>query len=200
MLHLTVIAGPNGSGKSTLINQLRKIGIGLGNHINADDIARENNLNGEKGSKQAQKLADTLRDQCLERGEDFSFETVMSHPSKVEFMQRAKATGYYVTLAFVCTEDPAINLRRIHNRVMFGGHDVPADRVIARYHRTLELLPDAIKAANHAVLFDNSSNHEMLERTLKAISEIRQPSDGKFIVTLRGDLPAWCQPAIAKFQ
>jgi hypothetical protein len=39
-----------------------------------------------------------------------------------------------------------------------GGHDVPKDRIIARYHRTLALMPEAISLADRALLFDNSDS------------------------------------------
>jgi predicted ABC-type ATPase len=87
----------------------------------------------------------------------FSFETVMSHRSKVDFMIRADDAGYDVTIYFVCTSDPEINVRRVENRVSRGGHDVPHERIVARYWRTLELLPYAALVARRTVLFDNSA-------------------------------------------
>ena len=88
MPKLTVIAGPNGSGKSTLISYLRSNGFDLGTYINADDIAAEHRLAGEAGSKKAQELAEDAREACLHATKDFTFETVMSHPSKTDFMAR----------------------------------------------------------------------------------------------------------------
>jgi len=195
MPNLTVIAGPNGSGKSTLINKLVKADVHLGTYINADDIAREYGLVGEAGSKESQNRADRMRSVCLAAGEDFSFETVMSHPSKTEFMLAARESGYFLTLYFVCTSDPAINLSRVRSRAELGGHDVPADRVVARYKRTLELLPHAIKIAHRTVLFDNSNPYQSSRITLKPIAEIRQASAGQFTFNLSDDLPAWCKPA-----
>jgi predicted ABC-type ATPase len=153
---LTVIAGPNGSGKSTLIEYLMRQGVDFGTYINADDIAREQKLVGDAGSLKAQQRADELRDQCLRGGKSFSFETVMSHESKVQFMQRAKAAGFTTQLYFVATGDPNLNIGRVRTRVASGGHDVPEDRIVARYHRTIALLPSAMLASDRAVLFDNS--------------------------------------------
>jgi len=72
-------------------------------------------------------------------------------------MIRADDAGYDITLYFVCTSDPEINIRRIENRVRLGGHDVPQERVVATYRRTLELLPYAALVARRTVLFDNSA-------------------------------------------
>jgi predicted ABC-type ATPase len=51
----------------------------------------------------------------------------MSTPEKVALMSQARARGYDVHLLFVTTEDPEINVQRVTNRVVLGGHDVPAD-------------------------------------------------------------------------
>jgi predicted ABC-type ATPase len=135
---LLVVAGPNGSGKSTLTDYLINSGIDFGDYINADRIAATLRIPEPARSKQAQTIADFQRDQCLRGHVNFSFETVMSHPSKVDFMVRADDAGYQVTLYFVCTSDPDINVRRVQNRVLSGGHDVPQNRIIARYGEALD--------------------------------------------------------------
>lgn len=154
---LTVIAGPNGSGKSTLIDYLRKSNIDFGEYINADEIAKSLKLVGDTGSREAQKIADEKREDCLGRGVDFSFETVMSHVSKVDFRRRAKMLGYEVLLYFIATGDPELNVERVRARVKAGGHPVPEERIVSRYWRTLELLPSAIIASDRAFIFDNSA-------------------------------------------
>jgi predicted ABC-type ATPase len=118
---LLVFAGPNGSGKSTLADYLIEAGIDFGEHINPDEIAATLDLPEPARSRQAQAIADFQRDRCLAGKLSFSFETVMSHPSKVNFMIRADDAGYDVTLYFVCTSDPEINVRRVENRVRRGG-------------------------------------------------------------------------------
>ena len=81
----------------------------------------------------------------------------MSHHSHIDYMLEARDAGFVTRLFFVATEDPSINLDRVRNRVLHGGHPVPAERVIERYHRCLAHLPDAIQAANESVIYDNSS-------------------------------------------
>ena len=105
----------------------------------------------------AQLLATVLRERLLEQQQKISFETVFSHPSKLEFMRRAKEQGYKIYLYFVATEDPAINIARIKEvRVMTGGHDVSEDKIRRRYERSLDLLFDAAALAYQAWFFDNS--------------------------------------------
>lgn len=154
---LLVIAGPNGSGKSTLTERLRGLSYNFGTYINPDEIAATLDLPEPDRSRQAQALADQKRETCLRSRVNFSFETVMSHPSKLDLMSRARSAGYDVRLFFVCTSDPKINSIRVRQRVHFGGHDVPEDRIHARYRRTLELLPDAAVLTRRTVLFDNTA-------------------------------------------
>lgn len=107
----------------------------------------------------AQLVAQFLYDELLKAKKKFSFETVFSHPNKLELMKRAKAAGYKVYLYFVSTEDPAINVQRVKEiRVKQGGHDVPKDKIISRWSRTMSNLPEALSIAYHAYLWDNSKH------------------------------------------
>lgn len=195
---LLVCAGPNGSGKSTLTDYLIEAGIDFGEYINADQIAASLDVAEPSRSKQAQAIADFQRERCLTSRLSFSFETVMSHPSKVEFMVRADDTGYDVTLYFVCTSDPEINIRRVENRVRTGGHDVPHERIVARYWRTLELLPHAALVARRSVLFDNSALVGYLANSLlpnpksglRPVAEVIRDRRN-YEIMLESDVPAW---------
>jgi predicted ABC-type ATPase len=107
----------------------------------------------------------------------------MSHPSKIEFMAQAKAAGYQVLLVFVGLADPELCVRRVSQRVLSGGHDVPRQKIIDRYYRVMSLLPSAIAVADRALLFDNSDdvNGAIL------VAEFRH----KCLVYRVPDLPKW---------
>lgn len=104
----------------------------------------------------ASVIADFIRQRLLDTNQSFTFESVMSHPSKIEFMRQAQARGYRTYLYFVSTENPQINIERVAIRVRAGGHPVRDDLVRSRYDRSLDLLPDAIAASHRAYVFDNS--------------------------------------------
>jgi len=101
--------------------------------------------------------ADFIRRQLMSKGETFTIETVLSHPSKADFLQQALAAGYKNYLYFICTVDPQINIGRVKQRVLKGGHDVPEDRIIKRYYETLDLLSSIIPLCYRVYLFDNST-------------------------------------------
>lgn len=160
-----VFAGPNGSGKSSitrsyLTNPENEFS---GVYVNADDIAagltrqipdvRERNI---AAAQEAERQRLTL----LETGESFAFETVMSTPEKVALLSQARERGYEVTLVFVTTSDPEINVSRVADRVAKGGHDVDPSAVHARYEAAMKLLPVAIEQADSVVVLDNSRDGE----------------------------------------
>ncbi|MFC5457202.1 zeta toxin family protein [Prosthecobacter fluviatilis] len=69
----------------------------------------------------ASVVADFLRHQLMAARRTFTFETVMSHPGKVELLQKAQKAGYRTYLYYVATDDPAINISRVENRVKLNG-------------------------------------------------------------------------------
>ena len=195
---LLVIAGPNGSGKTTLTKSLLDAGVDFGTYINPDEIAQDLDLPEPQRSKQAQSIADFRRDSCLQRRMSFSFETVMSHQSKIEVMLRAYDLGYDVTVYFVATSDPEINVRRVENRVALGGHDVPHDRIRARYFRALNFLAHAALVAGRTVVFDNSalvgdSPHANLVNTKSGLRPVAEVicTENHYHIRLENDVPGW---------
>lgn len=104
----------------------------------------------------ASVAADFLRQKLLQKRFSFSFETVMSSPDKVALLKQAQSLGYRTYLYYIATEDPSINVARVKARVNLGGHNVPEDKIVSRYARSLDLLLPAVKHTHRAYLFDNS--------------------------------------------
>jgi predicted ABC-type ATPase len=188
-LFLLTIAGPNGAGKTTLTRRLLESGVDFGVYINPDDIAHELTGSYQERVTRAQGIAAWRRNACLEDKCSFSFETVMSHPSKVEFLARAKTAGFFVQLFFVGTDDPRTNIDRVALRVALGGHDVPQDRIIARWHRTMALLSRAMAISDRSFIFDNSTSGPGIAGP-RLVLEANVAND---VVTLRerGPVPNW---------
>lgn len=107
-------------------------------------------------------IADFVRYMMIDQGISFSFETVMSHKAKIDFLSFVKEKGYITYLYFIATESPEINVSRVQNRVAKGGHDVLEDKIRSRYSRSLNLLLSALKTANRAYIIDNSKNRNFV--------------------------------------
>jgi predicted ABC-type ATPase len=138
----------------------------------------------------ASVLADFLRRKALDAGTSFTFETVMSSRDKVELLRTARQQGYRTYLYFIATEDPAINIQRVQNRVAEGGHDVPQEKIVARYHRSLALLPEAVRHTDRAYFFDTSEEHA------RYVAEI---TDGAQIELKGDEIPHWFRPVWDQF-
>jgi predicted ABC-type ATPase len=155
-----LLAGPNGAGKSTLYKALKAAGKIAANaeFVNADihEAAHlQHILDALKRSEAARDWADTRRAQLLSLGQSFVSETVFSHESKLALIEEAQAHGFFVLLLVVALDQPERLLARVSQRVMEGGHNVPAERILARYPRTLALLAKAVRQADAALLHDS---------------------------------------------
>ncbi len=182
--------GISGRPASVLESVLRSLTTsGLGHRLNLRALRSGMTLDdsmalhvpGPHDSYLAAALAEAVRQQLLAAGQTFTFETVMSHPSKIGIMKQARASGYRVYFYFVATDDPDINIDRVHRRVLQGGHPVDAGKVVERYHKSIALMTQACKVAHRAYIFDNSgSRHKLLAEvtdfdTIKLVSSRINP-------------------------
>ncbi|SER38590.1 zeta toxin family protein [Pedobacter rhizosphaerae] len=103
-------------------------------------------------------IADFIRHKLIENKKSFSFETVFSHPSKLELINFAHEHNYKVYLYFIGTETPIMNLERVKDRVKKGGHHVAQDRIEKRYFLTMDLLIHMLKKVDETYLWDNSGS------------------------------------------
>jgi predicted ABC-type ATPase len=112
----------------------------------------------EVNSYHASFIASYLVEKLLETNQSFSFETVMSHKSKINLLNIAQYKGYKTYLYFVYTDSPELNVTRVKLRAMMGLHDVNPEIIRSRYKRSFELLPQALEAADEAYIINNSDN------------------------------------------
>lgn len=106
-------------------------------------------------------VADFFKEQYLKHRISFSFETVFSHPAKIDILKRAQAVGFKTYMYFIATENPVINVNRIRERVALGGHDVPEEKTRSRYLRCMEQVRYALPYLNRAYFFDNSTQQSL---------------------------------------
>ena len=127
-------------------------------------------------------IADFIRNSLLDTNATFSFETVFSHPGKIDFIKKANQKGYRTYLYFVSTNSPEINAERVKQRVSEGGHEVPEKKIRDRYRLSLNNLLPAIKLSYRTYIFDNSGI------SLKLLAQVT-PAKNLNIET--SQLPVW---------
>jgi predicted ABC-type ATPase len=136
-------------------------------------------------------ISSFLRHHFQEKGVDYSFETVMSHPSKVQEIIEAKEKGYKAYMYFICIDDPEVNISRVENRVKKGGHNVAHKKISSRYYNALENLILMIENVDKCYLFDNSSEE------FKLVAKI---SDNNLKLEVEPDeLPNWFIRYVLKY-
>jgi predicted ABC-type ATPase len=152
---LWVLTGGNGAGKTTFYNLfLAPKGIKL---LNADIIASAiSPENPENVGYEAASVAEQIREELLQQGISFCFETVFSHVSKIDFVAKARALGYEIILVYIHLDASELNEARVYQRVTEGGHNVPANKIHSRIPRTMKHIGTVLPLANEARLLDNS--------------------------------------------
>ena len=146
------LAGSNGAGKTTFYkSHLADTGLRF---INADDLAHQLSID----AYEAAEAALAIRGALIATRESFIFETVFSDPvgSKVDMLAGLNDLGYEVVLVFIQIADPGMSVQRVSMRVAQGGHDVPDEKLIARFDRTLANLNRALAVLPNVIIFDNS--------------------------------------------
>jgi predicted ABC-type ATPase len=137
-------------------------------------------------------VADALRRQLVEQRESFVFETVFSDPvgDKLSFLKKAAAAGYTVVLCFIGISGPEVSEERVAMRVSQGGHDVPAEKLVARFPRTLANLKTAIRELPHVWIFDNDDLRTPFRNI--AVFEAGQRT------ALNAPVPDWFKPLVGR--
>ena len=155
-----LLAEPNGAGKSTLYRALVSNGDidKTLEFVNAD-LYEQSHLQHivdlQKRSQAARDWADDRREALLNAKTSFVSETVFSHDSKLALITRARVTGFDVVLHVVSVDEPQRLLARVLQRVREGGHNVPAQRILARYPRTMANLKIAVRLVDMAFFYDS---------------------------------------------
>lgn len=151
---ILIFAGPNGSGKSTITKGLPICGT----YVNADEIKRVSHCTDLEAAQEAEQI----RQMLLRAYKDFTFETVLSTERNLDLLRQAKAQGYEIHAVFVLTNDPEINIRRVKSRAQAGGHDVPVEKILSRYERSLRNLSQLVRISDYTRVIDNSGEEPHL--------------------------------------
>lgn len=187
---LIFLAGPNGAGKSTFFDEyLSDLGLP---YVNADRIARvlrdaEPDASRADIDRRAFVRAEELRAALVEARLSFCTETVFSDPAsaKVKLLEHARRRGFTTFLIFIGLDGPELSIARVKQRVGQGGHDVPDDKLRARFPQTLANLRAAIPVVDEAFVLDNSS-YDQPYRVVAVYA-------GGRLVSRHPPLPAWAR-------
>lgn len=186
---LIVIAGPNGSGKTSVTTRiLNHEWLEDSEYINPDFVARDvfGDWNNRDAVLKAANYCNDWRERCLSERKSLIFETEMSASDKVDYILRAKKLGFFIRLFFVSTESPAINAKRVAERVIKGGHDVPITKIISRYDKSIANCAALAPYVDRLYVYDNSVDDEDARLLFRL-------SDGDLAKKYELNLPVWAE-------
>ena len=191
---LFMIAGPNGAGKSSLYEIFIRHKIAAP-FINADEI-QKNELADTRpeAAYEAAKIASDRRNQFISSKKSFVAESVFSHPSKLELISNARNAGFLIVVYHVSVIDSDLSVARVKGRVKQGGHDVPEEKIKARYDRNGAIIRTAVLKADRAHVYDNSRlgkpPRRILSFTNGSIDHVNKPLPQWVVDTYLDELKA----------
>jgi len=186
---MVVFAGPNGSGKSTIVKNALANGHCPQDFICPDNYVAEHEKNDVQAYIKAMQEAETQREIRLALGKSFSFETVLSTREKLDFIRKAKWQGYQIFVIYVATNDPKINIERVKSRVAQGGHNVPTEKILSRYEKSMDLMYDVVCVADLVYFFDNSNTEPQM------IAE----KSGHHVISYIRPMPRWLENLVLRY-
>lgn len=191
---LIVIAGPNGSGKTSVTSKiLHHEWLEDSEYINPDNVARDmfGDWNNKDAVLKAANYCNDWRERCLAEGKSHIFETVMSAVDKVDYILRAKQAGFFIRLFFVSTESPTINAKRVAQRVLDGGHDVPIPKIISRYDKSIANCIALVPYVDRLYIYDNSIENAEARLLFRL-------SNGELVKRYVDKLPNWASTILSR--
>ena len=128
--------------------------------VNADEIAKGlSPFQPEKVSFQAGRIMLDRINELLKQKINFAFETTLTTLSYQSVIKAAQKKGYKINLLFFWLNDEKLAIERVKIRVKEGGHDIPEDVIIRRYHKGIKnLLRIFVLLCDYWLVIDNSNN------------------------------------------
>jgi predicted ABC-type ATPase len=161
---IIILAGPNGAGKTTFARTFLPEEAQCERFINADLIAAGlSPFAPEAAALKAGRLMLAEIDECVRKGESFAFETTLAGLAYVGRIRAWRVAGYHVSLFFLRLPDAETAIARVAERVLQGGHHIPAAVIRRRFAAGLHNFEHAYNAAADAwVEFDNVGPEPLL--------------------------------------
>ena len=136
---LFIIAGCNGAGKTTASFTALPELLNIKEFVNADEIARGlSPFQPETVAIEAGRIMLARIEELVLEKRDFAFETTLATRSFADLCERARMRGYEICLVFLWLDSAELAIERVKQRVSEGGHNVPEETIIRRYHAGIE--------------------------------------------------------------
>jgi predicted ABC-type ATPase len=95
----------------------------------------------------------------LASGKPFVMESTISGNYHLRILSEAQNRGYEIILFYVFLDSVDLNIARIKNRVLLGGHNVPDADVIRRFSRSVKNFAEIAKIVDSWELYYNGGGY-----------------------------------------
>lgn len=199
--NIFVLAGVNGAGKSSIGGAAlltRNVP-----YFNPDLAARtlldaNPSLGLEQANAHAWEIGRQGLEKALQEGLNFAFETTLGANTIPNMLLAGARGGAQVHIWYAGLSSPELHIQRVRQRVQAGGHDIPEDKIRARYASSRANLIKLLPYLMSLRVYDNSA-----EADPKA-GQRPQPTlllhfEGGRIVTHAAleHMPQWAKPIVA---
>lgn len=169
---ILIFAGPNGAGKTTFASTFLPNEANCPIFIKADSIAASiSPMSPETAAIKAGRLMLQQIKANVELGNSFAMETTLAGRAYVWLFRDWRQSGYTLKLYFLSLNSAEEAIRRVAERVEQGGHHIPDETVVRRFHAGLRLFNEVYKfevnlwrwydnSGTLPVLIDEGSNSE----------------------------------------
>jgi len=148
-----IVAGANGSGKTTFAKEFAKENDLY--FLNADELAKSYNSQIKAGKIFFEKL-----DELIKQDKSFVIETTLSGKYLIKYIKTAKRNGFLISLIYLFLETPEVNILRVKQRVLMGGHNVDKKDIIRRFYKSKEMFWKVYKdLVDEWVVYYNSDEY-----------------------------------------
>ncbi len=200
MGRILVLAGVNGAGKSSLLGPLlEEQGLSW---FNPDTYTRSlvelgwtlGEANAAAWNEGARRLRQAIAD-----GSNYAFETTLGGNTIPRLLLDACQT-HYVAIWFCGLHSVELHIERVAARVAKGGHDIPHDKIHARYDSSRENLIALMPHLAELHLYDNSVAADA-QGTTEPLALLQLDRDGLHYPVSVAELlltPDWAKPIVMR--
>ena len=151
-----LITGCNGAGKTTFAREYLPHEVKCLRFLNADEIARGlSPFKPDASAVRAGRLLLKEIDASLGRRQTFALESTLSGRTYIRLFRHARRLGYVIELHYLWLSSPEHAIARVRQRVLAGGHHVPAADIRRRFKRSLiHLVENYLPLADRWVIWD----------------------------------------------
>lgn len=191
---ITVIAGVNGAGKSSIFgSHIRQNG---GEYFNPDEVTQqiiknEPALGATDANSRAWTMGRDFLAQAIALDLDHTFETTLGGKTITRMLLEAIDRGVEVRVLYCGLATAELHIKRVRQRVKRGGHDIPSDKIRARWDSSIGNLFLLGAQCSALTLFDNS---KPFANDLPSARRLLSFMHGKSNTFISTDMPEWAKP------